>query len=769
MNIQTKYSALFSFLILLQVLCIYKSQQSDKPIKRYISKVNLAVTIPILASLIIIGSHNKLISIIGYYIYYVGMTILMVTLVYFTNAYCQGVAEKRDKPQKPTVMYILGTIDLVQLLILGCFKQVFRLDPVLIEGKIYYKSVALTGLVIHRVIDYSIFGAVVLIYVIGIIKSSKLYREKFTIILVTLFISGIVQAYYMTVRVDIDKSVIIHSVFSIILFYFAIYHRPLRLLDTMLSNIVSDMNDALYIFDSSNKCVWANDVGYKLLNIPQGKVSDIKSAIKKRFGDLENQGDNWQKDLFLPENKEFFVVEKKSVKTDNKLLDGSYLIIKDSTHRRRMVEKELYNNTHDKLTGLYNMQFLYSSISKMLHTMNSIGQQYYVVYINIKNFKIVNDIFGKKFGDQVLVEFANWIKENIKGSESLYGRLIGDTFGLFMPVENFDEELFLNKFSKFIVDYEGLEHQIFIHVGVYKIVNKTMDISIMFDRAHLAVANNTDKYKTIISYYDDKVRNNILEEQKLITGLERAIQTNQIVPYLQPITDIKGNVVGAEALARWIHPEYGFMPPYKFIPIFERNGLIAKIDTHIWKCACETLQKWKDIGIYKDLFISINISPKDFYFVDIVKELSNLIQEYEINPRQLRIEITETVMMTDFEEKIPILNKLRELGFIVEIDDFGSGYSSLSMLKDMPADVLKIDMKFLSNENQLTKSQTIIKNVINLSNDLNITSLTEGVETEQQFKQLVDMGCTLFQGYYFAKPMSIQEFEFYVSERGGQR
>ena len=283
----------------------------------------------------------------------------------------------------------------------------------------------------------------------------------------------------------------------------------------------------------------------------------------------------------------------------------------------------------------------------------------------------------------------------------------------------------------------------------------------MFDRAHLAIANNTDKYETIIKYYDNTIRNELLDEQKLISSLDDALKTNQIIPYLQPITDINGKVIGAEALARWIHPEQGCMPPYKFIPVFEKNGLITKLDKHIWECACELLSTWKNKDLFKDLFISINISPKDFYFTDIVDTLTTLTQKYEINPKLLRIEITETVMMSNFEDKVKIFNKLRELGFIVEIDDFGSGYSSLSLLKDMPADVLKIDMKFLSNN---TKSQTIIKNVINLSNDLNITSLTEGIETESQFNQLIDMGCSLFQGYYFAKPMAITDFEQFVKE-----
>ena len=231
----------------------------------------------------------------------------------------------------------------------------------------------------------------------------------------------------------------------------------------------------------------------------------------------------------------------------------------------------------------------------------------------------------------------------------------------------------------------------------------------------------------------------------------------QLRPYLQPITDRSGTVVGAEALARWIHPEKGFMPPYMFIPVFEKNGMIAEVDRHMWRCACRILAGWGEE--HRDMFISVNISPKDFYFFDVAAELIALVKEHGIEPARLRIEITETVMMNDQDERMKTLEDLRQAGFIVEMDDFGSGYSSLNLLKDMPVDVLKIDMKFLSSSDSDSKATTIVKNIIRLSDELNIASLTEGVETEKQYSQLADMGCRLFQGYYFAKPMPLEEFE----------
>ena len=202
------------------------------------------------------------------------------------------------------------------------------------------------------------------------------------------------------------------------------------------------------------------------------------------------------------------------------------------------------------------------------------------------------------------------------------------------------------------------------------------------------------------------------------------------------------------------------MSPAMFIPVFEKNGMIVEVDRHIWRCACKLLAEWK--GVYDDLFISVNISPKDFYFFDVEAELKSLIKEFDIAPQKLRIEITETVMMTELDERMKTLEKLRKAGFIVEMDDFGSGYSSLNLLKDMPVDVLKLDMRFLSKSADERRAHTIIRNIIRLADELDIASLTEGVETSNQYEQLADIGCKLFQGYYFAKPMPVEEFIRFV-------
>ena len=311
--------------------------------------------------------------------------------------------------------------------------------------------------------------------------------------------------------------------------------------------------------------------------------------------------------------------------------------------------------------------------------------------------------------------------------------------------------------SHFKIRRGTMEHTVLIHLGIYEVAEGDTDVSVMFDRAHLSLSTIRDEYNTHIAYYDNEIRGQVLWDQEISAQLENAIRERQLRPYLQPIADAQGRIVGAEALVRWHHPKHGFLAPYRFIPIFEKNGMIVQVDRYMWRCACEILARWQKEG--REQFISVNISPKDFYFLDVVTEIRALVAEYGIEPSRLRIEITETVMMDDAENRMQLLDALRRSGFVVEMDDFGSGFSSLNMLKDMPVDVLKIDMKFLGKSSNEAKSRTIVKNIIHLSNELGILALTEGVETQVQYEVLSEMGCTLFQGYYFAKPMPVQEFE----------
>jgi EAL domain-containing protein (putative c-di-GMP-specific phosphodiesterase class I) len=249
-----------------------------------------------------------------------------------------------------------------------------------------------------------------------------------------------------------------------------------------------------------------------------------------------------------------------------------------------------------------------------------------------------------------------------------------------------------------------------------------------------------------------------LYEKNLVSEFDSALEKKQFKMFLQPQTDADGNMLGAEALVRWQHPERGMVPPGSFISVFEKTGLIYKLDQYIWRCACEKLKDWKDRGLLQ-YYISVNISPKDFYYLDIYSTFVDLVNEYHILPANLKLEITETAIMSDFNKQFILLKRLREYGFQIEIDDFGSGYSSLNMLKDMPVDVLKIDMGFLRQTEHIKRSRIILEAIVSLSKRLEMPVVVEGVETKEQLSFLKELECEAYQGYYFSKPIPVEEFE----------
>lgn len=282
----------------------------------------------------------------------------------------------------------------------------------------------------------------------------------------------------------------------------------------------------------------------------------------------------------------------------------------------------------------------------------------------------------------------------------------------------------------------------------------------MCDKANLAIKTLNENYDKFIAYYNDAIFNDTIVEKQLVGDFDKALEEKQFCMYLQPQMTSDGKMIGAEALVRWQHPKRGLIFPGDFIEVFEKTGLIYRLDKFIWELAIQKLAEWQKNG-RNDLYISVNISTKDFYYMDIYKTITSLVEKYNIIPATLKLEITETAIMTGMANELDIINKFRQYGFQIEIDDFGSGYSSLNTLKDMDVDVIKIDMGFLSSTapNRLERSMSILNTIIALTKTLGLSVITEGVETKEQVSRLTQMGCGIYQGYYFSKPIPVDQFE----------
>lgn len=409
----------------------------------------------------------------------------------------------------------------------------------------------------------------------------------------------------------------------------------------------------------------------------------------------------------------------------------------------------------DMLTQLDSKEVFFRKVRQEL--MDNPDDVRYIIYADIDDFKLVNDLFGRIQGNEILLKTAEYIQD-VCAKEHLCCRMAGDIFAFSLKKEDYDESALERVVEKISLLIQNTAYPLKIRFGIYEIVSPEMTVSFMCDCAKLALKSIKGDNVRHIAWYNNELVEQKKYEQGIVGAFDQALANREFQIYLQPQIDSETVLQGAEVLVRWLDPEKGLIPPVAFIGIFEKTGLISQLDKNVWEQAAETLKKWQ--GTNKShLYLSINISAKDFYYLDVYKTLTEIVEKYQIDPHKLRLEITESVLMSDVEKLLALTRRLHQYGFFIEIDDFGKGYSSLAMLKDIDVDVLKIDMEFLRETEHEEKSRVILGSIINMSKQLGIAVITEGVETKNQMELLQDLGCNMFQGFYFAKPMPVPEFE----------
>ncbi len=414
-----------------------------------------------------------------------------------------------------------------------------------------------------------------------------------------------------------------------------------------------------------------------------------------------------------------------------------------------------YLATYDELTGIYNKQAFYAKTKEML--LDNPDKNFDLLRINIERFKVLNDLFGESTGDKLLRYIGKFLKE-INLPLCVSGRLYADNFVVCYEAGKGDSRRMINTLQM-VADSFAINNRTILSFGLYRIDDKTLPVSVMCDRANMALWKAKGNFKNPYCEYDEKMRQQVLKEQKIINAMEMAIQNKEFTLYLQPKYDIeKGTIIGAEALVRWISLENGFISPGDFIPVFENNGFVYEVDKFIWEESCRYLRKWLDEG--REVHpISVNVSRIDLYDPKLVQHLVNLREKYQLPSQYLELEITESAYTEDPEQIITITRQLREAGFVILMDDFGTGYSSLNMLKDIQIDVLKLDMGFLKSSDYSAKGGNILTAILKMAESLKMQTIAEGVETKEQVEFLKSIGCRYVQGFYYSKPLPVGEFE----------
>ena len=442
------------------------------------------------------------------------------------------------------------------------------------------------------------------------------------------------------------------------------------------------------------------------------------------------------------------------------------LLLNNAKAEKKAMERQQLISVaeRDDLTGLYSKTFFHEYVSRRLHRHPE--QKMDFVALDIEQFLSVNELNGREFADNVLRTLGGEIREALDGTRGIACRVEGDRFELFCEQRK-DYQVLLDRFQS---KMNGLSQNanIRLRMGVMP-WQEGMGTALGFNRAWMAcnMVRGTNRHLMV---YNDEMRARETYNQRLLNDLRKAVDRRDFKVYYQPKFNIQCDpprLDSAEALVRWKHPELGLIPPGDFIPLFERNGQIEIIDKYVWAEAARQIAVWKEkYGI--TVPVSVNLSRVDMFDPKLEEILDGLVKDNGLSCHSLRLEVTESAYTENTEELLAVMARLRNKGYEIEMDDFGSGYSSLGALSSMPVDVLKMDRSFVMNIDNDEKDLRLVELILDIARNLKMPVIAEGVETESQMTLLKNAGCDFVQGYYFSRPLPPEEFEVFIVRDTGR-
>lgn len=691
----------------------------------------------------------------GYALYFAGIDWLLITFVFYARQYTRIWL---DTYSAPLIIAAIAVLDSISLFANQKWHHAFSLVERRLNPEEWFYAFEINDYyLVHLVFCYILVAIIVVVLLKKTIITSGFHRNRYLAILIMFVGIIFLNVLYLFFDFPVDVSICFYAVAAVYVGYYSLLYNPKTFVEYMLTTITERMECALISFDENDCCIYSNQFANRLF-CPSGEKRVFEDRFRKwRDGRETNSISNssWN-DIFNINGDEYrFDIHFNKIYDKKGYYCGCYLSFYDVTGDFIAYEEEKYRSTHDSLTGALNREAFFEEVRNILDEYPNV--EYVMVCCNIKGFKLINDMFGVEEADRLLIRCADTIREKIQKGAT-FARLEADRFAVLMPKSRYTEELFMTGMNMVSNYLNNAQYRMVILVGVYEIFDKQAPVISMIDGAFLAIDSISSSFKNSIAYYGDMLRREYLSEQKILGEFEEALQTGQFAMFLQPIVNMDQKVKLSEALVRWIHPDRGIIAPASFIPLLEKTGYIYKLDMYIWEQAAKRLAYWSSMG-FDDLSISVNISVKDFYYIDLYETLVGLVEKYHIHPSRLKLEITETIFMTEKERQLEIINSLKEYGFLVEIDDFGSGYSSLNMLKEVPADILKMDMAFLSMDKNVTRGRKIVNTIITLAKALGMLVIIEGVETQEQMEYLRGTGADYLQGYFFDKPLPVKRFE----------
>jgi diguanylate cyclase (GGDEF)-like protein/PAS domain S-box-containing protein len=547
-----------------------------------------------------------------------------------------------------------------------------------------------------------------------------------------------------------------------------------------LARLVEDTNDAIAIFDNGDKIIFVNAAMKKIIDqsddyfngmslftfLNHLKVGRTKQReIASEFSNIDQH--DWSTDITISRLKHeltYMIMRIERFDIDEVDSAGYFVTLSDIT-RRKQLEQELEDLAYnDKLTQLPNRRYFMDRLSEALKEPETLDKGLAVIFLDLDNFKIINDSLGHEVGDMVLTETGWRIKEALR-SDDIVCRLGGDEFtAIIMGVKNKNTisriaDAILKRLQTPII-YRDRELRIGASIGVVVYPDDGLSTKELIKNADTAMYAAKKRGKNAFCFFTEEMHYDIREFLDIESSLRQAIATSGLYLVYQPFVNCENREIQhCEALLRWKHPKRGLIPPGKFIPIAEQAGLISEIGAWVFDKVCQQIKAWNF-----DITVSINVSGRELLDINFIERLHKTLIAYDVSPHHIQLEFTEHAIVNEEGKNLPMLNQLKRIGFALAVDDFGTGFSSLSYLTELPIDVIKIDKSFISKIPYDRKTIAVSNSIISLAKNLEILTIAEGVENHAQVEWLRAHGCKLIQGHYYYKPMSASKLDALINK-----
>lgn len=744
-------SAIIEIFLFLIIKSILKTKLNIK--KELLRAVYVgAFTIPVYTVFIL--SSNRLSAMIFDSLYFICTDWLALFMLFFTLKYTAAEIKFQFSYKILTIPCIL---DSLQLLVSPFTGHMFNLTLSQSQGIEYWSLELFFPHYIHLALCYIIVAISFAHLLIATIKTPYSYKTKYFSILIGYFIVIITNLICYTTDSPLDVSVFLYNALAAYIAYFAGFKAEKKLLTNSLAKVNEISKNLILYFDTHNNCIYMNKNARYILGAIQNnskhlplfkKLSTQKFAEKLHADYLK---ENFSQFTAEVNGSKFYYIPKYSKIYDDSSVVGSYLIFYDRTKEISQYKLEEYTATHDTLTNLLNRHEFFENCKKELET----DKQMIMICTNIKDFKLINDLFGDETGDQVLSYFSTLLQHAL-GNDAIIGRIYDDKFAIFIEKAMYQEKL-LNRISEELqLILSSSKYHIHVNFGTCD-AHKENPMKI-FDKAKMALENLNDNYQESFATYDSILMEKVLAEKNITSEFDKALDNNQFEVMLQPVFDNEKKITGGEALIRWNHPVKGIYEPAYFIPVLEKTGLIHKLDLYSWEILFKFISENRDT-LPQNITYSLNISTKAFFYIDIHKEIIRLTEKYNIDPAKILFEFKEEIFTSDETKSKELINTLKQEGYKCLIDNFGTGYTSFNLLKDINCDLIKLDNELITESENIERTSIILDSTISMCRDIGFKITAVGIETVEQFETLKNYNCDYFQGFYLSQPVSLENFK----------